>query len=320
LAWALRDRFGAEAVTRTGTLEEALRTAVAGFDLVLTAWTLPDGGGKAVLDALRSHGARGVIVLGDGTACGERATGVGDAAHAEAVEAILGGAVDYILPSACGVSGAMLAVEKCLAAAEVRGERDAALRRLQEQNEAMSQLLKTLEEAASTDPLTGLLNRRQFASVIEAMFADAQRTGSDLACVMLDMDGFKHLNDHFGHQTGDAALELAAREIQANLRRSDAAARYGGDEFVILLPRSGAMEAAAVARRIAESYNAEMTARGYTRLPVGMSFGVASLVADRPEKPEGLVGAADAALYRAKRLGRDMVFISTAPAPRAAAG
>ena len=103
---------------------------------------------------------------------------------------------------------------------------------------------------AATDPLTGLYNRRHFSRVLDQLYAEAQRYNKDLSCVMIDMDGFKQLNDTFGHQVGDQLLVLAGKVISANMRRMDVAARYGGDEFVLLLPHANADEAAGVAQRI----------------------------------------------------------------------
>lgn len=306
---ALRDSHGGWLVTDVPTLADALGRRISDFDLVLSEWTLPDARGSAVLDALRAHGARGVVVLTDANV------------PAVAAEAVRSGATDYLVRHKGYLSTLPLAVEKNLAAARLRAEHDALQRQLQEQNETLSELMKSLESAAATDPLTSLYNRRHFAVVLDQLFADAERAGTDLTCVMLDMDGFKQLNDNFGHQSGDAALILAASEITANLRKGDVAARYGGDEFVMLLPRAASLDGASVARRIADAYNSEMSARGYRKLPVGMSFGVASVSCDRPSKPDALVAAADAALYRAKRLGRDMVFISgIQPVPQALAG
>src|SRR6185436_6180964 len=107
-----------------------------------------------------------------------------------------------------------------------------------------------LEQMAATDPLTGLYNRRHFARVLEQLFAEAQRYDKDLACVMIDLDGYKQLNDTYGHQIGDQLLTMAGKVITANMRRMDIAARYGGDEFVLLLPQAGVEEANNAATRI----------------------------------------------------------------------
>lgn len=316
----LRGRYGENAVTAAASLAGALAGGVgvsggaqkgdesglvdllplAGFDLVLTEWVLPDATGAVVVERLRDAGAQAIIVV--------TAANVG----AAAAEAVLCGAADYVVRHADYLVTLPLVIEKNLAVARLRRERDAFERQLREQNETLEQLLRSLEEAAATDPLTGLFNRRHFATELERQFADALRGETDLACVMLDMDGFKQLNDTYGHQAGDAALVSASRTIRENLRRMDVAARYGGDEFVLLLPRSDVAMAAGVARRIRDAYAEEIRSRGFTSIKVGISIGVATMEGDHPETADALVAAADAALYRAKRNGRDRVYVSTA--------
>src|SRR5439155_6171389 len=104
------------------------------------------------------------------------------------------------------------------------------------------------------------------------LFAEAQRYEKDLACVMIDMDGFKQLNDTFGHQVGDQLLVTAGKVISANMRRMDIAARYGGDEFVLLLPHAGAADAAAVAQRIRDDFAAASGAA--IKRPIGVTIPV----------------------------------------------
>src|SRR5256885_16433641 len=107
---------------------------------------------------------------------------------------------------------------------------------------------------AETDGLPGRANRRHFSRVLEQLFAEAQRYDKDLACVMIDLDGYKQVNDTLGHQVGDQLLVMAGKVISANMRKMDVAARYGGDEFVLLLPQAGAEEAANAATRIREEF------------------------------------------------------------------
>jgi diguanylate cyclase (GGDEF)-like protein len=143
--------------------------------------------------------------------------------------------------------------------------------------------------------------------VLDQLYAEAQRYNKDLACVMIDMDGFKQTNDTMGHQIGDQLLALAGKVISANMRRMDVAARYGGDEFVLLLPHASSEEAAGAAQRIREEFRSAAAAllRNAHSARVTMSAGIASLQANRPSGPEQLIGIADTALYRAKQLGRD---------------
>lgn len=289
MATVLRARYGEQSVETAGSLAEAVPERVVGCDLVLTEWHLPDATGPVVLETLRARGASAILVV---TAANSAAV---------ATEAVLCGAADYIVRYGDYLVTLPLVIEKNLAIDKLRRERDALHRQLKEQNETLEHLLRSLEEAASTDALTGLYNRRHFARLLEQMFAGATRSGTDLACVMLDMDHFKPLNDTRGHQAGDEALVTAARVMQDNLRRMDAAARYGGDEFVLLLPGSHADEAAGVARRIQTAYVEQMRRGGFADLPLGMSFGVATLHRDQPLSADHLVALADRALYESKR-------------------
>lgn len=289
MASVLRARFGEDCVQTIGTLAEAVPERVAGCDLVLTEWHLPDATGPVVLETLRARGAGAILVV---TAANSAAV---------ATEAVLCGAADYIVRYGDYLVTLPLVIEKNLAIDKLRRERDALHRQLKDQNETLELLLHSLEEAASTDALTGLYNRRHFGRVLEQMHDNAVRTGGDLACVMMDMDHFKPLNDTRGHQAGDAALVTAARVMRLCLRKMDAAARYGGDEFVLLLPQVHREEAAAVARRIQSAYLDHMRLSGFADAPLGMSFGVATLRHDQPHSADQLVALADRALYEAKR-------------------
>lgn len=304
----LSGRFGDNSVEAVDSLSPALTLPLHDFDLVLTDWRLADANGPVVLEKLRSGGAHAIIVVTEAN--------VG----AVAAEAVLCGAVDYVVRHRDYLSTLPLVIEKNLAVDRLRRERDMLHQRLIEQNDRMELLLKSLEEAAATDPLTGLYNRRHFSRILDQFFADAMRGGTDLSCVMIDMDGFKGINDNFGHQAGDDALVEAARIIRANLRKMDAAARYGGDEFILLLPRTDAVDAASVGRRIRNAYVQSMNERGYAQLQLGMSFGVATIGTNRPPTADALVAAADLAQYRAKRRGRDSIFISTNANPDKATG
>jgi len=170
--------------------------------------------------------------------------------------------------------------------------------------QARNELLKHM---ASKDPLTGLFNRRHFNELMVRMFAEATRYGHELACMMIDLDNFKQANDLLGHQAGDLLIQQAANAIREQLRQSDVAARYGGDEFVILLPHSNAMEAFQSAKRIREAFQATLAARWENLPAVSLSIGIADLHVSGSRDGDALLRAADEALYRAKRMGKDTV-------------
>src|SRR5688500_11502689 len=158
---------------------------------------------------------------------------------------------------------------------------------------------------AATDALTGVYNRRHFGRVLDQLFAEAQRYDKDLAAVMIDLDGYKQFNDTFGHQVGDQLLVVAGKVITANMRRMDIAARYGGDEFVLLLPQADCEEASKAATRIREEFYQSSAGLLKRKEGVTMSIGVASLKLCAAANPDQLVNHADQALYKSKAHGRN---------------
>ncbi|HWK72771.1 MAG TPA: DUF484 family protein [Povalibacter sp.] len=170
-----------------------------------------------------------------------------------------------------------------------------------------------LVRSGLTDFLTGWHNRRYLHARLREELARAQRQGSSLTCLLIDLDHFKQINDRHGHLVGDMALREAAQRIDAHIRDSDTAARFGGDEFVVVAPEIPPDKAVALAERIrlAVCGRPLETARD-RNLQLTVSVGVASITlargdADLKAAAERLVAAADAALYRAKQQGRNCV-------------
>src|SRR6185369_2988924 len=159
-------------------------------------------------------------------------------------------------------------------------------------------------------PLTRLYNRRHFGRMLEQLFAEAQRYDSELACVMIDLDGYKVLNDTFGHQTGDQLLILAAKAVTSNLRRMDVAARYGGDEFVLLLPKAATHEAASVVTRVRDDFFYASASLLRRHAGVTMSIGIAGMRGNNLVNTDQLIARADAALYRSKAEGRNRISLA----------
>lgn len=162
---------------------------------------------------------------------------------------------------------------------------------------------RELEDLASKDPLTGLHNRRYFSEEMDREFAAAERYGSHLTCLMFDLDEFKQVNDRFGHRAGDDVLIALAEAITTELRSSDIAARFGGDEFILLLPQTSAEAARSLADRIVHTFT-RLVAQQAPGVPTGLSVGIASLSATHAPSAEALVNEADKALYAAKAQGR----------------
>jgi diguanylate cyclase (GGDEF)-like protein len=169
-------------------------------------------------------------------------------------------------------------------------------------------LHEVVSQQAVTDDLTGLSNKRRFRDVLVREAARAARFDHPLSLLMLDIDGFKRINDTRGHVQGDEVLRRIARVLTAESRAIDEPARYGGEEFAIALPETGADGAAEVAERIRARIETEAVPAtdGGGSLRVTASVGVATIPASASD-PEGLIRAADAALYEAKRAGKNRV-------------
>jgi diguanylate cyclase (GGDEF)-like protein len=166
-----------------------------------------------------------------------------------------------------------------------------------------AQLYETTRALADRDPLTGFFNHRYLYERLGEEILRAQRSGAPLAVLMIDLDDFKLVNDTLGHLFGDAVLRWAAEQIRAELRGSDVAARYGGDEFVVILPETPADGAREVGERIVAALrDRPYQATGRGPVPVGASIGIASFPADG-RNAQVLIAGADAALYRVKKLG-----------------
>jgi two-component system cell cycle response regulator len=165
-----------------------------------------------------------------------------------------------------------------------------------------------LESLARTDALTGLHNFRALQTKLEEEFARAARYGDPLALLLADVDNLKVLNDRHGHGAGNSALRILGEVFRAELREVDFGARFGGDEFVALLPHQTAAEAAVVAERL----RSRMAERPWPwPEPLTVSIGVAALESTfETQEPAGLLAAADAALYQSKHKGRNRVEVT----------
>ncbi|CAM3663879.1 diguanylate cyclase [Castellaniella denitrificans] len=177
-----------------------------------------------------------------------------------------------------------------------------------QQQEALQAANLELEKQNQTDSLTHLANRRHFDQTLAREHARWRRTGSPLSLMMLDVDHFKSVNDHFGHQAGDDYLSAIARAMRGNVvRPADLMARYGGEEFACLLPDTGSEAARAVAERIRESVARLELPNPRAGVPhVSVSIGIATLEGGHAGVQEFLAGA-DAQLYAAKRAGRNRI-------------
>jgi diguanylate cyclase (GGDEF)-like protein len=170
-----------------------------------------------------------------------------------------------------------------------------------------AQLFAEVERLATTDSLTGLLNRRAFFLHAHQELALGERTNQPTALLMLDVDHFKQTNDTYGHQVGDRVLTALAHLLQITIRTSDIAARYGGEELIALLPRTGAAAAARVAERVRAAIAANRVTAGEQTIAVTVSVGVAVTPRGRRVDLDRLLTTADEALYQAKQRGRNQI-------------
>ncbi len=168
---------------------------------------------------------------------------------------------------------------------------------------------ETLRQLATHDALTGLFNRRYFFTLAERELERSQRYGHPLALLMLDLDHFKAINDSRGHQAGDQVLRAVASIIQTNLRQIDVVGRYGGEEFVVLLPETARMTALAVAKRLCAAVAVQSVELSGESLPITISVGMAVGFGDAALNLEEMLERADRALYAAKATGRNRVAV-----------
>ncbi len=167
-----------------------------------------------------------------------------------------------------------------------------------------------------TDFLTGFHNRRYLNARLREELSRAQRVQQSIACLMIDVDHFKRINDQYGHLAGDAVLQEVAHRIDTEMRTSDTGARFGGDEFAIVLPHGGVLDAEKVAQRVLNAVRSRpIVINGDASETITLSIGVAAAappqgLRDYKVLAERLIAEADAALYRAKSAGRNRVEAS----------
>lgn len=203
------------------------------------------------------------------------------------------GATDYLIKP--------FIAEELLARVQVHLHLRRYVRRLEGMN-------RNLYEKAVNDKLTGLRNKRYFQEAFEEMFARAARNRSDMSCLFFDLDFFKKVNDTCGHDFGDYVLKSIGEILKTAIRRGDMAARFGGEEFVIVLPGTSLDQAMLVAEKIrALVARYDFNYQGQQR-SITVSLGVASLHNNQPESASDLLNAADQALYLAKNSGRNRVY------------
>ncbi len=262
---------------------------VAEVALALASWLL-----NAPRHAVETHTPYGELVR-------ESLLGSLPALAAEPVLALVL-AVAALTPTASTVLAAVLPLAGLIIAlrlhADMRG-------RLERAHEALRRAHEQLRVQATTDPLTGLANRRAFEEQLAARIDEAARYGHPVGVLLLDLDGFKGINDTYGHAGGDAVLVAVAGALKRGLRRSDLPARLAGDEFVALLPETDGARALTLAERVCAEIGALKVSVGGATVRPAASVGAASTGEHAGADAAGLLAAADGAAYAAKRSGKN---------------
>jgi diguanylate cyclase (GGDEF)-like protein len=256
--------------------------------LAVLDWMMPGRDGIDICRSVRQRKGRAYIYILLLTARGHKE---------DIVEGLEAGADDY--------------VTKPFDPYELRARLRAG-QRIVELQEQLLHAREALRDQASRDPLTGLWNHGTILAILKKEAARASRTQSAFAVVMADVDRFKSINDTYGHQAGDAVLREASRRLRGAMRTYDSLGRYGGDEFLAVVP--GCDPEGVV--RFAESFRARIDRKSVETpegmIPITLSLGVVALKSLCDLKAETLVRVADAALYRAKIGGRNRVALATA--------
>lgn len=266
-------------VTRLQAAIEVLNEAT--FDAALLDLSLPDSFGLEGITRLQSKFPDlPVVVL----------TGLDDSKMP--LEALERGAQDYLCKGSCSAENLIRAIRYSIQRQQIQSEN--------------RRLLAELEKQARHDPLTDILNRRSLVCELEREWHRTVRSGEPFSCVMLDVDYFKRINDAYGHTVGDQVLQAISKLLAKACRAGDVPGRYGGEEFLILMPATSESGAAIWAERLRIMLAAAPISVNGETIHVTASFGVAERTAVT-ERGEEMVDQADQALLLAKRLGRDQV-------------
>jgi diguanylate cyclase (GGDEF)-like protein len=264
--------------------------------LVLLDWALPRRSGQELCRTLRdTEAGRNTYVLV-----------LQDAEHEnQLMDAFVAGASDCISKP---VRSQMLAgrIRACQRLTQLQQE---LARDKEELRCCLAQLAvanRQLQRAALTDALTGLPNRRYMIDRLKQEWAGAVRHGRELACIILDLDHFKLVNDRHGHDVGDVVLQKTAAVLRAAARRNDVVCRLAGEEFVVICPDSDLNAAASCGERLRKAIETSCIDAAGSGHAVTVSIGVATRTS-RTVDPDALLKAADSALYEAKRSGRNRV-------------
>ncbi len=267
-----------------------------GFDLALVDYKIPDLDGLELLKSVADQDIETPIIM---------ITGAGD--EKIAVEAMKMGAYDYVVKDTLFTDSLNLVINRSLDRYREKRERERLEERLRQQTVELERANRKLKRLSITDDLTGVYNRRFMFKRFEEECAKAERYPLIYSCAIIDLDLFKPVNDKFGHLFGDFVLKKTASIIKRNLRKVDVLGRYGGDEFIVLMPMTDAKDAYVLAERIRKKIGTQVFKRGKNSVRVTASIGIALCPSERirANNRRQLIEAADKALYKAKSGGRN---------------
>ena len=254
------------------------------FELIFADYLLPDGTGLDFLQWMAKETLDTPVIS---------VTGHGD--EVVATEMIKAGAFDYLPKASIDQNMLMRCIYKALEKYKLKKE--------------VEQSHAKMVQMATHDPLTGLFNRNRMNDLLEKEFNRSRRYGSDLACLLMDLDFFKDINDTYGHHFGDHVLQQFGQRLTENLRDSDICFRYGGEEFMVLLPNASIDNARQTAEKIRSLCENKKYDDGDNAATVTVSIGLAAISNLRPKIARDLLAFADKALYKAKAEGRNRVAI-----------
>jgi diguanylate cyclase (GGDEF)-like protein len=182
---------------------------------------------------------------------------------------------------------------------------------------AIDRLRGEVADLAMSDDLTGVANRRHLLQRMVHECKQSETSDEPFSVLAIDLDGFKAINDSYGHGAGDECLRLLTRAVESRLRPGDLLARSGGDEFCVVLPETTLREGAMVARHVLEACRKELTPENGVSIAIAASIGVAQWMPQVGSYPERLLAAADQALYTAKNEGKNRYAVYQPPPPAA---
>lgn len=168
-------------------------------------------------------------------------------------------------------------------------------------------LFEKIQRQATTDGLTGLVNHKTFYEILEKELWRSRRYGGHISLIMIDVDNLKKINDAYGHRTGDRVIREISKRIKECIRQIDSAARYGGDEFAVILPNTSLSDATIVAERMVEIVSRSPISWKREQIPLSISVGLGQYDADT--NPEDITSRSDQALYTAKEAGKNTVRV-----------